>query len=98
MKTPHKCPCCDGYGIRPDPTNSFSTWITCKPCEGKGVFWLEKENTTFRVEPPLQPAPFESEPYSYPWTPRIYSEASFTKSYSSSSGEFQEDKTKVVES
>src|SRR5689334_841200 len=30
-RTPHKCPCCDGWGTRGA--------ATCAACDGKGVLW-----------------------------------------------------------
>ena len=49
MKTPHKCPVCDGRGLVPDwfyltqpggtPTSSGVGDVTCRSCNGSGIVW-----------------------------------------------------------
>lgn len=34
-KKPHKCPVCNGFGLRERSTLPFQ----CDPCEGKGIVW-----------------------------------------------------------
>ena len=41
---PHKCPCCGGWGKRPDPSpvsSSAVLSVPCAPCAGTGIVWSE---------------------------------------------------------
>ncbi len=42
--TPHKCPCCDGWGYRIVPPSGMGTdaslrQIPCVACNGTGIVW-----------------------------------------------------------
>lgn len=42
LKYIYKCPCCDGWGMRPPnvvESASIPPHITCPACVGKGVIW-----------------------------------------------------------
>ena len=36
-----KCPCCDGWGVRPDPQITGQT-LECRPCQGSGILVIGK--------------------------------------------------------
>jgi DnaJ-class molecular chaperone len=45
LKHPHKCPACEGNGIKWDIHKDSLPWpdskkIDCKSCEGKGILWV----------------------------------------------------------
>lgn len=58
MNTPHKCPCCDGWGHRTPPPLENATSaalpapVPCVACKGSGVVWA-----ALAVAVPPWPAP-----------------------------------------
>lgn len=53
--TPHRCPCCDGWGSRVDPWpegTATAGRVPCVSCGGSGVLW---EADPFGLPPPVDP-------------------------------------------
>ena len=64
MKTPHRCPLCNGTGFVPAGfysaigVNSFPTTNTapeqCRSCSGLGILWSDDEAVTITVKVNLE--------------------------------------------
>lgn len=80
MAKPHKCPVCDGWGVRKvfeqEGTSCVTKEITCNACHGTGVVWEYEPIIIPSIWEPRKtddPTPYKyEEPYTITWCDSDY--------------------------